>query len=516
MTLIIAGDRSSSGKTTVTLALLSYLQQQGERVQSFKVGPDYIDPMFHGKITGRPCRNLDPILTNPDYVKSCFAHHSQSADYAVVEGVMGLFDGIGQTEAPSHVPKLPGCPAIASTAHLARLLQIPVLLVIDCCSLSGSVAAIAQGYRALDPQLEIAGVILNRVGSERHLELLNQALAPLAIPVLGVLFRNADLVLPDRHLGLVPTDELPELPQFFARLAQRVQGWDWSRLLPLLKSLSNQNRTTIQSECLLNPRDRVREGLKPSPTVEGQNLTTNSVGWVEAQNLKTGRSGVGFCWAQPNLQAGQSIPIAIARDRAFNFYYADNLDLLSLLGAQLIPWSPLADPLPDRVQGVLLGGGFPELFATELAANQRAMEGLRAAIARGLPVYAECGGLMYLCAAITTFKGQTWPMVGIFPPTVKMGGKLTLGYRRAIAQRPSLIAPASTVVWGHEFHRSVLTQLPDQPLWQSQGLARQAQPYLEGWQYQNVYATYLHLHWATQCAIPQQFLQRAQAFDAAA
>ncbi|MGB0561347.1 MAG: cobyrinate a,c-diamide synthase [Spirulinaceae cyanobacterium] len=498
MALIIAGDRSSSGKTTVTLALLSYLRQQGERVQSFKVGPDYIDPMFHSKITGRPCRNLDPILTSPDYVKSCFAHHSQDVDFAVVEGVMGLFDGIGQTEAPPHVPMIAGCPAIASTAHIARLLQIPVLLVIDCCSLSGSVAAIAQGYRALDPQLEIAGVILNRVGSDRHLELLAQALEPFAIPILGVLFRDTDLVLPDRHLGLVPTDELPELPQFFARLAQRVQGWDWQKLLPLLKSPVNQNPTDIQSEYFApQPRNPVREGLKPSPTVEAQ----DTVGWV-AQHLTQ----------YQKIFSSQPIPIAIARDRAFNFYYADNLDLLQALGAEFIPWSPLADRLPDRAQGVILGGGFPELFAAELAANQAAMTDLRRAIAHGLPVYAECGGLMYLCKAITTFEGQTWPLVGIFSPTVKMGGRLTLGYRRAIAQRPSPIAQASQIVWGHEFHRSVLTQAPEQPLWQSQGLARHAQPNAEGWQHQNVYASYLHLHWATQPEIPQQFIRQAQAF----
>lgn len=457
MTLIIAGDRSNSGKTTVTLAILSYLRQQALAVQSFKVGPDYIDPMFHSKITGRPCRNLDPILTSPDYVQRCFAHHQAGLDYGLIEGVMGLFDGIGNHEAPPHVPEIPGCPAIASTAYIARLLQIPVLLVIDCCSLSGSVAAIARGYQQLDPQLNIAGVIFNRVGSERHLELLTQAIAPLGLPVLGTLFRNPELVLPDRHLGLVPVDELPELPEFFERLAQQVQGWDWGRLLPLLRS----PQTTAQP--LWN--------LQPPP---------------------------------------EPVPIAIARDRAFNFYYADNLDLLQAAGAELIPWSPLTEPLPPQARGVYLGGGFPEMFAAELAANVVAREGLRNAIAQGLPVYAECGGLMYLCEAITTFEEETYPMVGVLPTTVQMGGRLTLGYRRAIAQRPGLMVQTSEQVWGHEFHRSQLSQLDVQPLWQSCGLAQQAQPYGEGWSQGNVQASYLHWHWGDRPVVVERLVGRAR------
>lgn len=463
MALIIAGDRSNSGKTTITLAILSYLRQQGLGVQSFKVGPDYIDPMFHSKITGRPCRNLDPILTDVDYVQRCFSYHQQGADYAVVEGVMGLFDGIGNSEAPSHVPVIPNCPAIASTAYVARSLNIPVLLVIDCCSLSGSVAAIARGYQNLDPQLEIAGVIFNRVGSQRHLELLTNAIAPLGIPVLGVLFRDAELVLPERHLGLVPTDELPQLPQFFERLAYKVQGWDWGRLLPLLQSDT------------------------PSPQTP----------WTIAPT---------------NFSNFSNVPIAIARDRAFNFYYADNLDLLTALGANLIPWSPLTEPFPQHVQGVYLGGGFPELFAAQLAENVAARWGLKDAIAQGLPVYAECGGLMYLCEQMTTFEGETFPMVGVLPTTVQMGGRLTLGYRQAIAQQTNFITQKSDVVWGHEFHRSVLTQQPELPIWSSCGLARHAQAVGEGWQHNNVYAAYLHLHWGTQIAIAERFVQAARQF----
>ncbi|MFN9174088.1 MAG: cobyrinate a,c-diamide synthase, partial [Synechocystis sp.] len=194
MTLIIAGERSGAGKTTITLAILAYLAQQQEKVQSFKVGPDYIDPMFHSQVTGRPCRNLDPILTSETYVQRCFAYHTVQTPYSLIEGVMGLFDGI----------PFRGIPDYASTAHLARLLKIPVVLVIDCRSLSGSVAAIVQGYRHFHPDVNLAGVILNKIGSDRHQQLLTTALDPLQIPILGCFFRQQNLTLPNRHLGLVP------------------------------------------------------------------------------------------------------------------------------------------------------------------------------------------------------------------------------------------------------------------------------------------------------------------------
>ncbi|MGA7937440.1 MAG: cobyrinate a,c-diamide synthase, partial [Kovacikia sp.] len=196
MAIIIAGERSGVGKTTVTLALLAALQQRCQSVQSFKVGPDYIDPMFHRYVTGRACRNLDPVLTSEGYVQQCFTRHSQDARYTLIEGVMGLFDGAS------------GSDDIASTAHIARLLNVPVVLILNCSSLSRSVAAIAHGYRSFDARIQIAGLVLNRVGSDRHLELLTQALELLDLPILGVLRRQDDITIPDRHLGLVPTAEL--------------------------------------------------------------------------------------------------------------------------------------------------------------------------------------------------------------------------------------------------------------------------------------------------------------------
>jgi len=227
MAAIIAGERSGAGKTTVTLALLSYWAHRGEAVQSYKVGPDYIDPMFHARLTGRPCRNLDPVLTGEAYVRACFARHTGGASRALVEGVMGLFDGISWGESAD----------FASTAHIARLLDLPVILVLDCSRLSGSVAALAHGYCSYDPNLTIAGVVLNRAGSDRHLERLRAALAPLALPVLGAIRRQDAIALPDRHLGLVPTEELEQWPALTERLAHLARDcFDWSRLAPLLRA----------------------------------------------------------------------------------------------------------------------------------------------------------------------------------------------------------------------------------------------------------------------------------------
>src|ERR687885_2554242 len=225
MALVIAGERSGVGKTTVTLALLSSLSRHKRRIQSFKVGPDYIDPMFHQQVTGRPCRNLDPVLTSENYVQDCFTRHVQGVEYALVEGVMGLFDGASGRE------------DWASTAHVARLLQLPVLLVLDCSRLSRSVAAIAHGHRSFDPRIQLAGVVLNRVGSARRLELLKDALEPLQIPVLAVLRRQDNITIPARHLGLVPTAEMAQLDDLIDRLAHLAEScFDWGRLFPLLTS----------------------------------------------------------------------------------------------------------------------------------------------------------------------------------------------------------------------------------------------------------------------------------------
>lgn len=463
MALVIAGDRSGSGKTTVTLALLAALAQYQTPsalpfldesyasgwIQSFKVGPDYIDPMFHQRITGLPCRNLDPVLTSETYVRMCFARHASQARYALVEGVMGLFDGAGATET-------------ASTAHIARLLRLPVVLVLDCSRLSRSVAAIVHGYRSFDPSLNFAGVVLNRVGSDRHLALLQESLAPLHIPILGVLRRQDEITIRDRHLGLIPVGELSDFQHLLSRLAHLGKTcFNWGILEPLLRC----------------------EGVAPaSPLLEPE---------------------------QPSVRP----TIAIAQDDAFNFYYADNLELLTDLGAELLPWSPLNETLPAHVQGLYFGGGFPEVFAAALSENKDALAAVRTVIQQGIPTYAECGGLMYLCQTIQDFTRKTWPMTGVLPTAAVMGDRLTLGYREAIAQRDTCVVTTHQALWGHEFHRSHLTELPTSPLYRLNGYTQEANNLPEGWSNaHNLHASYVHLHWGSTPQLPVRFIHQCQTY----
>ena len=491
MALMIAGERSGVGKTTITLMILATLRRgklgpvADAAVQSFKVGPDYIDPMFHSYVTGQPCYNLDPVLTSEAAVQYCFQHH-QAANYVLVEGVMGLFDGTVWT-APGPKPwgdngafEQPQASAFASTAHIAKLLDLPVLLVIDCSRLSGSVAAITQGYATLDPAVKIAGLVLNRVGSDRHLNLLKTALDPLGIPILGVLRRHKEIELPARHLGLVPTDELPELEQRLDRLAEiAAEAFDWERLLPMLRA----------GEARQTP-------LFPTGEQGGMVLS---------------------------LQSQSRVRIGVARDRAFNFYYAENLEILEEAGAELVFWSPLDDAhLPENLHGLIFGGGFPEVFAQELSRNQSVLASIRSMIEAGMPTYAECGGLMYLCQALRDLEGQTWPMVGVLPATAVMG-RLTLGYRRAISQRSTPLLETGTAVWGHEFHHSKLelhhrskSDVGQLGLFELQGndlegAQQEGIGQLDG--LENVHASYVHLHWGNQAQWVHRLIEQCQRFE---
>jgi len=326
--------------------------------------------------------------------------------------------------------------------------------VIDCSRLSGSVAAIVTGYAHFDPNLKIAGVILNRVGSDRHLELLKMALEPLNIPILGIFRRQEKIALRDRHLGLIPTGEVETFPEIQERIAAMAQAsFDWERLLPLLKA-PQMNVAPLWDD--IAPQSPVR--------------------------------------------------IAIARDRAFNFYYQDNLDLLEHLGAELIPWSPLHDTtLPDNLDLLYFVGGFPEVFAEDLSHNRKVIQQLKSTLAKGLLTYAECGGLMYLSQSITDFEGVTWEMVGMLPATVIMAKRLTLGYRQARLCSSQSLLPPNTQLWGHEFHRSQLKTPSFSPLYQLQDLSHNQTQ--EGWKIGTIYASYLHLHWGNFPQFPQRLMQ---------
>ncbi|MBC8121797.1 MAG: cobyrinate a,c-diamide synthase [Gemmatimonadaceae bacterium] len=433
MAILIAAPASATGKTTITLAILAFLQKHGLHIRSFKVGPDYIDPMFHREVTGSPCINLDPFLTDEDYVRRTFAHHCQDKDGAVIEGVMGLFDGQA------------GRADFASTAHVSRLIDATVVLVVDGSRTGYSMAALLHGFRYFDPRVQIGGVILNRVNSERHRDILVGAVESVGLSVLGVIPRTEAITLGDRHLGLVPVGELTNFHSVRQQLAHLAEHLDWSKLLPMLRVI-------------------------PAPA---------SPRWQVA--------------ALPTAVIG------VAWDRAFNFYYQDNLELLQELGAQLRFFSPLADEWPE-CDGYLLGGGFPELFAATLVEQSNFFGGLRRSVQQGRPLYAECGGLMVLGKTLQTFDGQHFAMAGLLGTHCRMEERSVLGYREATVVHASCAVVAGENLRGHEFHRSRLEPAtPTHPLYCFDD--RQ-----EGWTSGCLHASYLHLHWGTQISVARRFM----------
>jgi cobyrinic acid a,c-diamide synthase len=374
--LVIAGTSSGAGKTTVATGLMAAF----DRATGFKVGPDFIDPSYHALATGRPGRNLDAFLSGPELIAPLFRHGSAGAEIAVIEGVMGLYDGAS------------GRGELASTAHVAKLLQAPVVLVVDAAAMARSVAAIVHGYRTFDPDVDVAGVILNRVGSPAHAGLLREALD--GFPVLGALPRDASLEVPERHLGLVPVAERePRAREVIERLGAMVaEHCD----LPALRALA-----------------------------------------------RSAREVAGEAWSAGSASA--RVRVAIARGPAFSFHYEENLELLRGAGAELVAFDPLIDPLPDA-DALILAGGFPEIFGAELSANAT----LRGQVAsfRG-PILAECGGLLYLARSLDGHE-----MCGVIDATGTMTGRLTLGYREVRAEADHPVWRAGTTVRGHEFHYS--------------------------------------------------------------
>jgi cobyrinic acid a,c-diamide synthase len=401
---VIAGTSSGAGKTTVATGLIAALAERGARPAPFKVGPDFIDPSYHALAAGRPGRNLDAFLSGPELIAPLFRHGTTGADIAVIEGVMGLYDGAS------------GRGELACTAHVGKLLQAPVVLVVDAAAMARSVAAIIHGYRTFDPAVNVAGVILNRVGSEAHANLLREALPD--IPVLGALPRDAALEVPERHLGLVPVAErAPRARQVIDRLAASIETHcDIEALVALARS---------------------------APDVPG-------TVWEPGE-------------APPRKR------VAIARGPAFSFHYEENLELLRGAGAELVPFDPLTDALPDA-DALLLAGGFPEVFGAELSANEE----LRTQIAafEG-PILAECGGLLYL-----TRELDGHPMCGVLDATATMTRRLTLGYREVTTTDDHPVWPAGTTVRAHEFHYSKVTP--------------ERRAYVDI----KVHASYLHTHWA--------------------
>lgn len=436
--LVVAAPASGAGKTTVATGLMAALTARGLAVSPHKAGPDYIDPGYHALATGRPGRNLDAFLAGEDLVAPLFAHGARGADIAVVEGVMGLFDGRGPTSE-------------ASTAHVARLLGAPVLLVVDASSQSASVAALVHGFATFDRSVRVAGVVLNRVGSARHEEILREALRPLGIAVVGALPRDAAVHVPSRHLGLVPAAE---------RDAQA------RRAVAALGAL-------VERHCDLDLVLRLASAAPPLAATP----------WSAADAVGTPVSG------RP--------VVAVAAGAAFTFSYAETAELLTAAGAEVAHVDPLRDEaLPPGTRGLVIGGGFPEVHAADLAANAPLREQVARHAARGLPIAAECAGLLYLAASL-----DGAPMCGVLPVEARMTGKLTLGYREAVR-------PDGTVVRAHEFHRTACFP----PAGESPAYVL---PEREGFVHGGVHASYLHPHWAGAPRLARDLVEAAVSEDAA-
>ncbi len=387
--IVIAAVSSGSGKTTIVTGMLAALRARGFKVQSYKVGPDYIDPGYHEQASGRPGHNLDSWLVPEDKLVGIFQRTMADADLAIIEGVMGLYDG--------------GRNGISSTAELAKLLHAPVLLVLDAKAMGASAAAIALGFKAYDPAVQLAGVILNRLSSATHRSMIEAAMESLGIPVLGAVMRNEAMKLPERHLGLLPVAENKRETEAVRQIA-----------------------ATMDQQLQLDAIVELARSADPMQRM-----------------------------AEPEAQQQTGLRMAVARDEAFSFYYPESLQILKNLGAELCFFSPLHDRKLPEAQGLILGGGFPEMFAHELYRNETMRASVRAAAAAGMPVYAECGGFMYLMEKLLDFEGHSFPMTGIVPGTVQMNKKLQMvGYVEARLQRDTILGKKGSRLHGHEFHFS--------------------------------------------------------------
>jgi len=441
--LVIAAPASGHGKTTVATGLMAALRARGLAVSPHKVGPDYIDPGYHALATGRPGRNLDPVLCGEERIAPLFLHGARGADVAVVEGVMGLHDGRGTG-------------AFGSTAHVAQLLDAPVVLVVDAAAQGRSVAALVAGFAAYDPAVRLVGVILNRVGSERHEQILRTALAELGMPVLGALRRDDAVATPSRHLGLVPA-------------AERA-----TEAMSTVEALGALVGAAVDLDAVL--------------------ALARSAGPLAAEPWDAARE-VG------SVRAGARPIVAIAGGPAFTFSYAETAELLAAAGADVAVVDPLADEaLPEGASGLVIGGGFPEVHAAALSANVPLREAVARLAASGAPIAAECAGLLYLCEEL-----DSHPMAGVLPATGRMTPRLTLGYRSAVAAANSALLPAGTAVTGHEFHRTTVERGPNPgaAAWSMDGRT-------EGFVLGGVHASYLHLHWAGSPQLAADFVSAAR------
>lgn len=461
--IIVAGDRSSAGKTTISIGIMSALRDMGYKVQPFKVGLDFIDPSYHTDVTGRYSRNIDGYLMPEKTILEVFSHAIDGADIALIEGVRGLFEGLEATS------------DIGSTAQIAKILKCPVILTIDARSITRSAAALVLGYKSFDPGVNIAGVILNNIGSPRHGEKARIAIEMhTEIPVIGEIHRNDSMKISMRHLGLIPAIEgrrrLADFDENIRKIKTIIKdGINIDKLISIARS----------TEPLVKPKEYI----------------------FKARTSKTGTK------------------IGVALDEAFNFYYRDNIELLELEGAELVYFSPVNDRTIPHVDGLYIGGGYPELFARELEYNDGMRESVRQACAEGLPVYAECGGLMYLTQEIMTdtsrngnynmaeMQDGTFQMVGAIPGRTLMGNKRVVNYNVGRFVKDNVIGKTGGTFIGHEFHHSEILNLPENTTFatvldRGTGIKKE----LDGILTKNTMATYVHIHAASYTDFARYFV----------
>jgi cobyrinic acid a,c-diamide synthase len=454
--ITIAGTHSGCGKTTITAGIMAALVNRGIKVQPFKIGPDYIDPMFHTYIAGRNSRNLDSWLLDESVLADLFLKNAESADISIIEGVMGLYDGFGDES------------ILGSTAHVAKIIKSPVVLVIDGEGMSLSIAALIKGFQDFDRQTAISGIIINNINSEAHYQMLQEIIKiHLGIPVLGYLPRKTNYAFESRHLGLIPSEEVPDLKEKIKQLAIQVEK---NIDLDLLLKLALEAGTLQASGTPLKIKNNV-----------------------------------------------QGLRIAIAKDRAFNFYYADNLDLLHDLGAELIFFSPLEDnQLPEQISGLYIGGGYPEVWAATLQDNYLMRKNIKQAITRGLPTYAECGGLMYLSESIKDSHEKTFEMAGVIPGKSEMTDSLQrFGYVEIQIINDNVIAKKGTAIRGHEFHYSKTDVSANVPRCFRVCKTRRGQEMKAwncGFKVQNMLAGYAHLHFWSNIPFAKEFINQCTAY----
>lgn len=446
--VVIAATQSSSGKTTVVTGILRALKNKGMKVQPFKVGPDYIDPSYHGMAAGRAGHNLDTWLVDESRINDLFASEAENADIAIIEGVMGLYDG--------------GKNGISSTAQLAKKLQAPVILVINVQSMGDSAAAIALGFKLYDEEVNLAGVILNRLGSPTHKMLIEEAMARINVPVFGAVYRDDSVHMPERHLGLTPAQE--------------------NNAKEIIEIISAK----IAKEVYLDEIIKLACAAPP----------------LEVQENK-----------QSN--AAKDIVIGVAKDKAFSFYYPASLKQLSDCGAKIEFFSPLEDEtIPSNSSALIFGGGFPEIFADKLAANKSMLTSIRRANENKMPIYAECGGYMYLMQGIFDFDGNFHAMAGIIPATAKMNKKLqTVGYVKAKNLHDNILGEKDCVYHGHEFHFSTQSEEAQDFPWAFEFVKmRNNAEYKAGYAKDNILGSYLHLHFLGSKKAADCLLEKAREY----